>query len=247
MSDQIRKLTHSPSFGDAERLQSTTAAAADLPSSGDYDSDGEFEFSVGPPAANSGDPADDIFSNGRILPVYPVFNRDLLSSKPDPDPDPVTLRSGSTSSTSSAESVEIDAPAGTYCAWAPRSAPQSPDRAACKKSSSTGSGSGSGSATSRRWRVRDLVGGRRSHSDGKEKFALLSSNGNAGSDPKPKADPNRKPAKEMDLITAHRLFYGKDRAAAEKGNGRRSFLPYRPELVGLFSNSRAHHHHPFNF
>ncbi|KAK7266092.1 hypothetical protein RIF29_18732 [Crotalaria pallida] len=73
-------------------------------------------------------------------------------------------------SSSSSEVDELDGiPAGTYCAWTPKSVQSvqaSPNR--CKKSNSTGSTSAS---ASKRWKLLDLL--RRSNSEGKRTFAFL--------------------------------------------------------------------------
>lgn len=222
MSWERKNLTSSPSFGDK-------FPAVDNESDGEDD----FEFAFAAPADYPADSAaDEVFSAGRILPVYPVFNRNLLL---DPDQrnaiaDPAKLRSGSTSSTSSEETEE------KFCPWNPRSAPQSPDR--CLKSSSAGSGAATGS--SRRWRLRDLMA-RRSRSDGKEKLSYVALEKEQS--PKPNPNPNskkegeggKKKAKEMDLITAHRLFYGKESTA----KGGRAYLPHRSGPAGLFANGNG--------
>ncbi|KAG1342864.1 hypothetical protein COCNU_05G010930 [Cocos nucifera] len=106
-------------------------------------------FAARDPEAKPSSTAEEIFFNGRILPSYPVFDRNLLLS-----PAAETERSSS-----SAASLEVEAAVGEYCVWSRQSAEQ------CKKSASTGS-------TTRRWLLRDLMAGR-SHSDGKEKFVFI--------------------------------------------------------------------------
>ncbi|KAL6888543.1 hypothetical protein ACP4OV_009569 [Aristida adscensionis] len=249
-------LLHSlPSFSHA-------AAETDRPASDagsdDDGSEAGFEFAFAPPLAGEGggaqSDADDLFAHGRILPAYPVFDRALLRLPGDaaapPSPD-------------------------TYCAWAPRSAPGSPARpghpaAPFPKSASTGE--------SRRWRLRDLLAGR-SHSDGKEKFLFLQPGhaaAPAAAPPKVSGKPAATEAKqsatrpsppqkqskktgkaagagatEMDMATAHRLFYGKHPAAAAAAAAadrrQHSYLPYRPGIVGFFSAARAlgRSHHPY--
>ncbi|KAG1366301.1 hypothetical protein COCNU_13G000910 [Cocos nucifera] len=178
--------------------------------------DFEFAFAARDPEAEPSITADEIFSNGRILPSYPVFDRNLLLS-----PAAETERSSSSSASSEAEAA-----VGEYCVWSRRSAEQ------CKKSASTGS-------TARRWRLRDLMAGR-SHSDGKEKFVFLAADDkthNPNPNPNPQAavaaakkgEKKGARATELDLVTAHRLYYGKGNGENVKG-GRRSFLPYRQEL-----------------
>uniref|UniRef100_A0A0D3F0C1 Uncharacterized protein n=1 Tax=Oryza barthii TaxID=65489 RepID=A0A0D3F0C1_9ORYZ len=131
------------------------------------------------------------------------------------------------------------------------------------KSASTG---GESSSSSRRWRLRDLVGaGGRSRSDGKDKFAFLHHHAAAPPSSKLKTPPppqqpqqkkqsavKTKPAAkkgvvtEMDMATAHRLFYSKASAGAAAGGDRRpqqaSYLTYRPAFSGLFALGRSQHH-----
>ncbi|XP_078151582.1 uncharacterized protein LOC144546870 [Carex rostrata] len=190
-------------------------------------------------------------------PIYPVFGRPHISSPASPELDtPVRLplrrllveernsSIGSTSSSSSTADVDLEGiPAESYCLWNPGSAPQSPIR--CHKSGSTGS--------LVKWKkISDLVLGR-SQSDGKEKFVFLSAKGNAKQEEKEKEKEKKKGkggkvATEVDTITAHRMYYGNK---SGMGNGvagpRKSFLPYRQDLVGLFAsvNGMSRSHHPF--
>ncbi|CAL9155652.1 uncharacterized protein LOC135589039 [Musa acuminata AAA Group] len=224
----------------------------------DDDNDSEFSFAVGDPDGTPSVIADDIFSDGRILPVYPHFGRGhLLSTSlskenheaagPDPQGIPIrkllieepSSRWGSISSSSSLEAEDLESSAARdHCPWIPRSAPQSPDR--CRKSASTG--------TERRWRLRDLLSGR-SHSDGKDKFLFLDAPPTPqqplarGKSPRLRtaAAKGGKPRAAVDTVTANRTHYGK-----KVGNGqavtapRRSFLPYRQELLGLFTTRTRH-------
>ncbi|XWS69010.1 hypothetical protein CRYUN_Cryun04dG0142900 [Craigia yunnanensis] len=207
--------------------------------------------------------ADDVFQNGQIRPVFPLFNQDLLfadehgSVLKSEDGD-VSLRpplrklfvedSPDTTSSSSSE------PAGPYCEWR-RSGriveETSPNT--CKKSNSTG--------FSKLWRFRDLM--LRSNSDGKDAFVFLnhppSSSASAvktekkneneeknakgkvtGEKPKVKKEKSGKKAS----LSAHEKLYVKNRAMRE-GDKRRSYLPYRQ--VGFFSNVNglSRNVHPF--
>lgn len=232
--------------------------AAAEPASSDSDSDLEFAFAPPPRAgAHALAPADDLFAHGRIVPAYPLAahgHDEALASSPAP--------------TSSAAAAPPPSP-DTYCAWAPRDAP-----AAFPKSASTGT------EARRSWRLRDLVaaGSGRSRSDGKDKFAFLqptssaspaASGGDGGGSKhasakaaappqkhagkKKKKNNNKKAgATEMDMATAHRLFYGKPGAAALAGDRTRqpqqqSYLPYRPGIVGFFATAHAlgRSHHPY--
>uniref|UniRef100_A0ACD5V9G1 Uncharacterized protein n=1 Tax=Avena sativa TaxID=4498 RepID=A0ACD5V9G1_AVESA len=209
-------------------------------------SDDSFEFAFARPLiqTHSADAlADDLFAHGRILPAYyPVFHRhhphdDAASATAPPSPD-------------------------TYCAWAPRSAPGSPARE-LPKSASTGQ-------AVHRFRLRDLVGagaGSRSHSDGKEKFLFLQQSPKSSKTSAPPAaaaapapatkKPQTKQGKkkgaavtEMDMATAHRLFYSKPTPAAASSTTtttKKSYLPYRPSIVGFFAAAHGLRpkHHPY--
>ena len=131
-----------------------------------------------------------------------------------------------------------------------------------------------------RWRrVSDLVVGR-SHSDGKEKFLFLqptpktktttpsaSASATAAADAKkPSSQKQPKPKQgkkkgagaavtEMDMATAHRLFYSKPTGASiaagagtsERTTAKTSYLPYRPAIVGFFAAAHGLRpkHHPY--
>ncbi|KAM3296125.1 hypothetical protein ACQJBY_038459 [Aegilops geniculata] len=220
-----------------------------------------FEFAFARPLAPAGGEhpadalADDLFAHGRILPAYPVFHRRQAHDD------------------ASATSATAPPSPDTYCAWGPRSAPGSPARepAAFPKSASTGTGTGTGEAA-RRFRLRDILGsGGRSHSDGKEKFLFLQptpakpktktsalSTPSAPATKKTQAQQKQGKKKgaaaaptEMDMATAHRLFYSKAGAAAGPGGERTttktSYLPYRPAIVGFFATAHALRpkHHPY--
>ncbi|OEL36123.1 hypothetical protein BAE44_0002858 [Dichanthelium oligosanthes] len=231
----------------------------------DSDDDGAgFEFAFAPPLAAPGGsagaevldlaPADDLFAHGRIVPAYPVFDRHLLDHH---DEEATRPASASTAPPSP----------DTYCAWEPRSAPGSPARE-FPKSASTGE-------ARRFWRLRGLVSGGsgRSHSDGKEKFLFLQPaatpskmsgnkatvDGNSTPATKPSAPLQKQNKKksgksagsvtEMDMATAHKLFYGKPGAGALAGDRKQqqSYLPYRPGIVGFFTAAHAlgRSHHPY--
>lgn len=241
---------------------------------GDTSEDFEFAFVIKDPESGPAITADEIFSNGQIRSVYPVFNRDLLLTDGGGDGSgaveekAVRLPLGrllmeernawtrSESWSSSSEMDELEGiPPGTYCVWRPGSVPPSPVR--CKKSSSTGS--------SFRWRIRDLV--RRSRSDGKEKFVFLAAEekipsqvsekkseaAEAEGEKKQKGEARSRGKKgskvtEVDLVTAHRIYYGSTAGAGQAAKGgRRSFLPYKPDLVSFFTNVNglSRINHPF--
>nr|GEU58470.1 hypothetical protein [Tanacetum cinerariifolium] len=176
--------------------------------------------------------------------VYPVFNRDLgdeVKSKDEKIDVSVSITSQLrklfvdeefvSSSYSSSESEEADSdneleniPSGTFCLWRPKaeSGSSSPSMTKCKKSSSTGSGS-------KRWSIRYLL--KRSNSEGKQQpMVSLISKQKRSSGEVPK-DVARLKGK----TPAHEMFYVQRRAEKEIVN-RKSFLPYRQNLVGLFGN-----------
>jgi hypothetical protein len=110
-----------------------------------------------------------------------------------------------------------------------------------------------------RWRrISDLVG--RSHSDGREKFLFLAAepphdaprrHKKPAPAPAPAPEGARKPPPAADAdAAAHRIAYLARGGVPVPPGGtpRRTFLPYREELVGFFANvngiSRSHHH-PF--
>ncbi|KAK7411114.1 hypothetical protein VNO78_02522 [Psophocarpus tetragonolobus] len=198
------------------------------------ENDEEFEFAFVSRDLASPVSADDIFYNGQIKPMYPIFgvpSNDAVSPVLNvagitpleggaPRRRRLPLRKlmfeeGETTSCSSStdESVDLDGVAeGAYCVWTPNSVGR--ER---KKSNSTGS-------ASKRWKLRDLL--LRSHSEGKDKqkqqqqqqqqqvvFQI------------PTYKVAAKPQNEVKNTEHH----------AEQ-NKRKSFLPYRPELVGLFTN-----------
>ncbi|KAF5751872.1 hypothetical protein HS088_TW02G00891 [Tripterygium wilfordii] len=207
-------------------------------------SDEEFEFSI---VSRDREfipiTADDIFYNGQIRPVYPLFNTDLISNALCKiNEETTTIKTKATSnrlplrqlfseereltstSCSSSEADELDgAEPGTYCVWTPKKAGESSPRM-CKKSGSTGS--------SKRWKFRDLLN--RSHSDGKDTFVFLASinnNKKAGEAKQRTPVSNAKEAKggvEEESVKRNR--------AVKESEKRRSYLPYRQDLVGVFTN-----------
>lgn len=215
----------------------------------DYEDDDGFEFSL-----VRGD--SEVFYDGQIGPIFPIFNRDILfddSEVSDKRPlnedeiviplkklfirereerDPSSPSSSSSSSSSEVDELESISP-GTYCVWRPK-VPESPSR--CKKSKSTGS-------TSKRWKFLDLL--RRSNSDGKEKYVFLTPK-----DREEKPDNKNEPSNKSFLkknsgkakakgvpaslsLSSHEAFYARNRAI-KQGDKKKSYLPYRQNLVGFF-------------
>ncbi|KAJ7974575.1 DUF1645 family protein [Quillaja saponaria] len=160
------------------------------------------------------------------------------------------------SSSFSSEADELDAiPPGTYCVWTPSSSQASPSR--CKKSKSTGSSS------SKRWKLLDLL--RRSNSDGKDSFVFLTPSSSSRTNSMDKKEEKRENSKERrssgsfesnikvagkqkvkgsvvaggeNKVSAHEAFYVRNRALKEVDK-RRSYLPYRQELVGFGATLRG--------
>ncbi|KAJ4842930.1 hypothetical protein Tsubulata_026103 [Turnera subulata] len=122
----------------------------------------DFSFDCG--SANNGSPisADDIFDNGQIRPVFPLFDQTLLYRDLEDNNTgghgvrKVFVQEGSGRPSSSEE----EAASGPYCAWEGKALEEP---VTCKKSNSTG--------FSKFRRLRELV--LRSHSDGKDAFVFL--------------------------------------------------------------------------
>lgn len=178
----------------------------------------------------------------------------------DHDDDDDAGRQASSSSSSSDEDEPEPEPNMnvTFCIWSPKrnnnptssaSPLQSPSR--CKKSNSTGSSSSS--TPSKKWfKLRDLL--RRSNSDGKDSFVFLhkpknnnnnnnnknSSNSHADSSKEKKVKPGKSKAKaktkaQAAAVSPHEAFYVKNRAI-KQGDKKKSYLPYRQDLLGVFAN-----------
>lgn len=209
----------------------------------------EFEFAI--PCREpdlSPIPADQIFYNGQIRPVYPLFNTDLLfaddvqvdnsvSSATPKTSIPARLplgklfieeRERDSASCSSSEADELDGvPVGTYCVWRPKAEEESAGR--CKKSNSTGS--------SKRWKFRDLL--YRSNSEGKDTLVFL-------------APSNRKrETKVKKGMNEAAKIIGNEHPNGVIGEGvsdqRRSYLPHKKDMVGVFANVSgvSRNLHPF--
>ncbi|XP_061363217.1 uncharacterized protein LOC133306843 [Gastrolobium bilobum] len=220
--------------------------------------DNDFEFVAFPKAA------DGVFFDGDSGRFFPIFNRDLVTATKEEDAaaiqfpmrklligDEEKRREPSPTTSSSSSEVEDDLvaiPAGTYCVWTPNSVKPSPDR--CKKSNSTGSSS------TKRWKLLDLL--RRSNSDGKESSSLVLVTPSSDSTKKKKgvkgeSSKEQCGSRKAEILTSR--FAGKKIPAAAASGGekkvftsahealylknretrKRSYLPYRQELVGFFS------------
>ncbi|KAG6391821.1 hypothetical protein SASPL_149581 [Salvia splendens] len=156
-------------------------------------------------------------------PVFPVFSRDLIQiSGGAEQSEPIPLRKlfaeenrDRAPSCSSSEEDELE------------SVPAAALRQ-CEKSKSTGS------ASRRRWKIRDLLL-LRSRSDGKESFVFLTPK-RRGENPTLRTPEKGRGGEGPDsAAAAHEAFYARSRAVKE-GEKRRSYLPYRRDLVGFFGN-----------
>ncbi|KAM1035818.1 hypothetical protein ACFX2F_039009 [Malus domestica] len=142
-----------------------------------------------------------------------------------------------TESCSSSEADDLEnLPPGTYCEWAPPKS--SPGQRRCNKSSSAGS-------SSKRWKFWNLL--HRSSSDGIVFLAPSSTkraNNNKGDDVTRKRVDN---GGGGGGVSENRERFVVRSKAEEAGDKRRSFLPYRQDFVGFFSNVNgiSRNLHPF--
>ncbi|XP_027153779.1 uncharacterized protein LOC113753741 [Coffea eugenioides] len=220
----------------------------------DYDDDeDEDDFSFAFDGVNfSTISAEDAFDNGQIRPVYPLFNRDILLGGGVGDgQDLETLRMMVFKATTSSSTADEEA-VGPYCEWS-KKVVEALTPKGCKKSSSTG--------FSKIWRFKDFV--HRSNSNGRDAFVFLNHPTPSAAAPSAAAVSARKeekaaegvPLKKVNgnngavgveakkvkkvkksktaALSPHEVYM---RSKAKEGDRRRSYLPYRPELVGLFTN-----------
>ncbi|XP_039034988.1 uncharacterized protein LOC120171338 isoform X2 [Hibiscus syriacus] len=195
--------------------------------------------------------ADDLFQDGQIRPVFPLFNRDLLFA----DENGIVLKTEEgdvalppqvrkvfvedSPDTSSSSSSSTSEPAGPYCEWGGGRTVVEASPDTCRKSNSTG--------FSKLWRFRDLK--LRCSSDGKDAFFFLN-NPSTSSSSSVKIKKNEKEDKKLKVKvneekpkakkscktgppSAHEQLYVKNRAQKEEVK-RRSYLPYKQ--VGFFTN-----------
>ncbi|TYI20713.1 hypothetical protein ES332_A07G257500v1 [Gossypium tomentosum] len=138
-------------------------------------------------------------------------------------------------SSSSSEADELEGlPADTYCVWKPKQSPESSPNS-CKKSTSAGS-----SSSSKRWRfIKDLL--KRSNSAGNvsssSSFSFLNLDKNEEKVNEKTAKATTK-VKRDEKSPAAKSFYVGNKVLKE-GDKRRSYLPYRQDLVGIFSNIKV--------
>ncbi|KAL4566595.1 hypothetical protein LXL04_030714 [Taraxacum kok-saghyz] len=218
------------------------------------DEDGEFEFAVVcKPFDSSSVSADEIFSNGEIMPRYPLFDRSLLldevsdfdnKSETNSKPAPVVRaplrqlfseeRDSPSCSSSEADDLDGVTP-GTYCIWKPKV--ESPGT--CKKSNSTGN-------TSKRWKFRNLL--HRSNSDrnfssSKDTHAPIViysplTTSNKKIEKVKKVEKSAKVAVADDDGEPAPVTFENNSAnkTNKSGNRLQSYLPYKQDLFGAFAN-----------
>lgn len=241
-----------PSFNSysSDRLADIAVKIAAEKSGDDVEDDGDFEFSLVRDETEFS--AEEFVYDGQLGPIFPVFNRDLLLNDAgkhgaaggderfessiqvplsklflgDRDGD-------NPPSCSSSEADELEnIPAGSYCVWRPKVADQ-PSPIRCNKSKSTGS-------ASKRWKFRDLL--RRSNSDGKESLVFLTPRNREEKSPteiprklKGKGNSAAGTSTAVAARSAHEALYVRNRAMNEVYK-KKSYLPYRQDLVGFFVN-----------
>ncbi|KAL2347321.1 hypothetical protein Fmac_001321 [Flemingia macrophylla] len=182
----------------------------------------EFSFALANPDGSLIS-ADDAFDNGQIRPVFPIFNQDLLFSDGYNGGDaPIKVFVQQSEESPLPSATEPTVAEGPYCEWTPKSA---------VKSNSTG--------FSKLWRLRDVK--LRSNSDGKDTFVFL----NHAPAAKAEKARNNFVVKKVEtrkgkttLSSAHERHYVLNRARKESDK-RKSYLPYRQDLFGFFSNSNG--------
>ncbi|XP_073131094.1 uncharacterized protein [Henckelia pumila] len=249
LQEHLRLCDDSYDFCEEERKE----IVKDHDNGEDEEEEEEFSFvcldGVSSPIA-----AEDAFFDGKIRPVFPLFNRDLffsgdepgslqledLPSKPPVKKVFVETNDSREVTSSAAGNDEI---LGPCCEWANRKAVEvSPET--CKKSNSTG--------FSKLWRFKELMG--RSNSDGRDTFVFLNNGGGGATSTKAeniavgvkvKAVKVRKGGKSKTAsLSAHEVYL---KSKAKEEEKRRSYLPYRPELMGFFTNASglSKNVHPF--
>ncbi|KAL1539356.1 hypothetical protein AAHA92_27985 [Salvia divinorum] len=187
----------------------------------------EFSFaSVGEDAAAIS--AEHAFSDGQIKAVFPLFDQSLLLSGDLPENLPMRPPVKKVFvETSSAADDEI---AGPCCEWSGRKALEAAPES-CKKSNSTG--------FSKIWRLKEITC--RSNSDGRDAFVFLNGNhapppSKAAENPAPPPESVKKSGKgkkKAVAVSPHEAYL---KSKAKDEERRRSYLPYRPELMGFFTN-----------
>ncbi|XP_022877025.1 uncharacterized protein LOC111395272 [Olea europaea var. sylvestris] len=211
-------------------------------SEGEEDEEEEEEFSFVCEVENDSQiTAEDAFVNGQIKPVFPLFNRDLFFSHEDekllrenlPPIKKVFVERNDGVASASSENEDI---AGPYCELTTRKVVEaSPE--VCKKSNSTG--------FSKIWRLKEFTA--RCNSDGRDAFVFLNNSqtspstaepaaasGGERKEPTKKVNGNGKAKKSKTTpLSAHEVYL---KNKAKMNDRQKSYLPYRRELMGIFTN-----------
>ncbi|XP_031260774.1 uncharacterized protein LOC116118954 [Pistacia vera] len=219
--------------------------------------EGEEEFSFVCVNPESPIAADEAFSNGQIRTVFPIFDQTLLYDYINNDGD---VKIDSSSSLRhplrklfvEERSNEEAEPVGPFCEWSSSKTLKEASPDSCKKSNSTG--------FSKLWRFREL--GIRSSSDGKDAFVFLDNGNNNNS------NKSEKPEKEKSSVSTTKVEKTSGKNKNEKvkkvkvetvssmyekhylkreGDRRKSYSPYRQDLVGFFTtvNGLSKNVHPY--
>ncbi|KAE8689334.1 Detected protein of unknown function [Hibiscus syriacus] len=239
MQNDSSELSFCPSFsiyssGNNKLVEIAATVSRDIKSDAVPD-DEEFEF------------ANNLHENPETFSSFPIFKHgDGVNDDDDEESIRVPLRKlfigdGDNLSSSSSEADELEGlPTDMYCVWKPKqSTESSPNR--CKKSKSTGS-------SSKRWRfIKDFL--KRSNSDGNVSSSFLNfdKNEEKASEKIAKTTTVKKKKKsEGDVVKAMKMKRAEKSStnegfnvrnkALKGGDKRRSYLPYRRDLVGIFAN-----------
>ncbi|PON73772.1 hypothetical protein PanWU01x14_056600 [Parasponia andersonii] len=233
----------------------------------DQDEESEFEFAfVSAEPDSSPISADEIFHNGLIKPVYPLFGRALLLEAPSNDAatkkesDKTTRRTRqplrklmveeeretTTTATSPCDSSESDdlegLKQGSFCVWKPKNGAVSGGggddgrRGRGKKSGSTG--------TSKRWKLPDILS--RSGSVGKDGFVFVAPIKKLGGSKRAgKVQAVAEKEKNDVVLTSNNddergggdMLKGRNKDnTATTEDKKRSFFPYKQDFVGFLAN-----------
>ncbi|XP_076892494.1 uncharacterized protein LOC143544235 [Bidens hawaiensis] len=166
---------------------------------------------------------------------YELEEIDRLPNMPPVDKIFIESPRGLPSSESEQNDDDEDITAGAYCSWSGDSAAATAELS--EKSNSTG--------FSKLWRLKEKVG--RSYSDGRDAFVFLKcSDKSAAATANPSSDGTFvkvtggkarvvKPSTKGKKATGYEAYL-RSRGEYTEEERRRSYLPYRPEMLGLFTN-----------
>lgn len=187
--------------------------------------DGEFEFPI---------TADEIFSNGQIRPLFlpSESDRDARVSDPTDHNRQIRVplkkllieeRDFSCSSSEADDEIDLESlPPGTYCVWTPKA--KKNDKIMMSEKSKS-----AGESSSRRRRLREFLL-RRSTSDGTGESLVFVD------PPKKKAEKSTTEKSTVAVVRGDVARYMEEKAAARGSDRRKTFLPYRRDVVGIFGS-----------